>query len=126
MKLLFDQNVSRRLVGMFSVEHPESKHVTEVGLDTATDEEIWSYAGDHGFVIVSKDSDFRQLAFLHGPPPKAIWVRLGNASTIEIYERPGSRRTRRGLSRPIERTKWRMPVTENLPTQEDSQPDAQC
>lgn len=86
MKLLFDQNLSRRLVGMFSIEHPESKHVTEVGLDTATDEEIWSYAGDHGFVIVSKDSDFRQLAFLHGPPPKAIWVRLGNASTIEIYE----------------------------------------
>ena len=36
-------------------------------------------------MIVSKDSDFRQLAFLHGPPPKAIWVRLGSASTIEIY-----------------------------------------
>ena len=85
MKLLFDQNLSRRLVGMFSIEHPESKHVTEVGLDTATDEQIWSYAGQHDFVIVSKDSDFRQLAFLHGPPPKAIWIRLGNASTIEIY-----------------------------------------
>ena len=69
---------------MFSVEHPESKHVTEVGLHTATDAEIWSYAGEHGFVIVSKDSDFRQLAFLHGPPPTAIWARLGNASTIEI------------------------------------------
>jgi len=35
-------------------------------------------------VIVSKDSDFRQLAFLRGPPPKAIWVRLGNASTRDI------------------------------------------
>ena len=34
---------------------------------------------------MSKDSDFRQLAFLHGPPPKAIWVRLGNATTIEIF-----------------------------------------
>lgn len=86
MKLLFDQNVSRRLVAMFSIEYPESRHVTEVGLDTATDAEIWSYAGEHDFVIVSKDSDFRQLAFLHGPPPKAIWVRLGNATTIEIYD----------------------------------------
>ena len=36
-------------------------------------------------MIVSKDSDFRQLAFLHGPPPKVIWVRVGSASTIEIY-----------------------------------------
>jgi predicted nuclease of predicted toxin-antitoxin system len=86
VKLLFDQNLSRRLVGMFTVEYPDSKHVTEGGLDTATDAEIWSYAREHDFVIVSKDSDFRQLAFLHGPPPKAIWVRLGNASTIEIYE----------------------------------------
>jgi predicted nuclease of predicted toxin-antitoxin system len=86
VNLLFDQNLSRRLVGMFTVEYPESKHVTEVGLDTATDAEIWSYAREHDFVIVSKDSDFRQLAFLHGPPPKAIWVRLGNDSTIEIYE----------------------------------------
>jgi predicted nuclease of predicted toxin-antitoxin system len=40
VKLLFDQNLSRRLVGMFTVEYPESKHVTEVGLDTATDAEI--------------------------------------------------------------------------------------
>jgi len=86
VKLLFDQNLSLRLVGMFSIEHADSRHVTDVGLDTATDAEIWAYAGEHGFVIVSKDSDFRQLAFLHGPPPKAIWVRLGNASTIEIFD----------------------------------------
>jgi predicted nuclease of predicted toxin-antitoxin system len=85
VRLLFDQNLSRHLVGMFSLEYPDSRHVTEVGLDTATDAEIWAYAGEHGFVIVSKDSDFRQLAFLHGPPPKAIWVRMGSASTIEIY-----------------------------------------
>ena len=70
---------------MFSVEFPESRHVTDVGLDTSTDAEIWAYAGEHGFVTVSKDSDFRQLAFLHGPPPKAIWVRVGSASTVEIY-----------------------------------------
>jgi len=70
VRFLFDQNLSRHLVGMFSVEYPDSRHVTEVGLDAATDAEIWAYAGEHGFVIVSKDSDFRQLAFLHGPPPR--------------------------------------------------------
>jgi predicted nuclease of predicted toxin-antitoxin system len=85
VKLLFDQNVSRHLVGMFALEYPGSRHVTDVGLDTATDAEIWAYAGEHDFIIVSKDSDFRQLAFLHGPPPKAIWVRPGSVSTIEIY-----------------------------------------
>ncbi|MDE0492863.1 MAG: hypothetical protein F4Z00_08095 [Acidimicrobiaceae bacterium] len=84
MRLLFDQNLSRRLVVMLAVEYPGSRHVAELGLDTATDRAIWDYAGEHGFMIVSKDSDFRQLAFLLGPPPKAIWVRVGNVSTLDI------------------------------------------
>lgn len=74
MRLLFDQNLSRRLVRELASLFPESTHVTAVGLDTATDREIWAYAGEYGFLIVSKDSDFRQVAFLLGPPPKAVWL----------------------------------------------------
>ena len=84
MKLLFDQNLSLRLVGMLADEYPDSRHVVDFGLHTATDRAIWDFAGEHDFVIVSKDSDFRQLAFLLGPPPKAIWLRVGNASTLDI------------------------------------------
>lgn len=79
MRLLFDQNLSRHLLRRLAIEYPDSRHVTAVGLDTATDAEIWAWAGEHAYVIVSKDSDFRQLAFLHGPPPKAVWLRMGNA-----------------------------------------------
>ncbi len=50
------------------------------------DREIWDYAGEHGYLIVSKDSDFRQLAFLLGPPPKAVWLRVSNRSTAAIAE----------------------------------------
>ncbi len=49
-------------------EYPESVHVAEIGLGTATDREIWEYAGERDDVIVSEDSDFRQLALLFGPP----------------------------------------------------------
>jgi predicted nuclease of predicted toxin-antitoxin system len=84
VKLLFDQNLSRYLVHQLAVEFPDSQHVIELGLDLASDRAIWEYAGEHGFVIVSKDSDFRQLAFMHGPPPKAIWLKFGNASTRDI------------------------------------------
>lgn len=84
MRLLFDQNLSRHLVRRLSEDFPDSQHVTAVGLDTATDEEVWRWTGEHDYVIVSKDSDFRQLAFLHGPPPKVVWLRLGNVSTTEI------------------------------------------
>ena len=86
MKLLFDQNLSRRLVSRLASEFPESEHVAEAGLDQATDDEIWVHAGAEGFVVVSKDADFRQLAFLHGPPPKVVWLRVGNVSTDAIHE----------------------------------------
>jgi predicted nuclease of predicted toxin-antitoxin system len=84
VRLLFDQNLSRTLVGDLRDVFPESRHVTALDLDMATDREIWDYAGEHGYLIVSKDSDFRQLAFLHGPPPKVVWLRLGNASTATV------------------------------------------
>ncbi len=48
------------------------------------DEAVWGYARDNGFVIVSKDSDFHQLSFLFGHPPKVIWIRRGNCSTAAV------------------------------------------
>lgn len=84
MKLLFDQNLSRFLVERVGSEFKGSLHVIQLGLDQATDREIWDWAGEHGFTIVSKDSDFRDLAASLVPPPKAIWLRVGNASTTEI------------------------------------------
>jgi predicted nuclease of predicted toxin-antitoxin system len=84
MRLLFDQSLSPRLVGILAGLYPGSIHVRDVGLQSADDEAVWAYAGAHGFVIVSKDSDFRQRSFLFGHPPKVIWIRLGNCSTSEI------------------------------------------
>ena len=81
MKLLFDQNLSRTLVDALREVIPDCQHVIALGLDTATDREIWECARENDYVIVSKDSDSRQLAFLHGPPPKIVWLRVGNAST---------------------------------------------
>jgi predicted nuclease of predicted toxin-antitoxin system len=81
VKLLLDQNLSRVLIRRLTEEFPQSVHVAEIGLDTATDREIWEYAGERGYVIVSKDSDFRQLALLFGPPPHVVWLSVGNVST---------------------------------------------
>jgi predicted nuclease of predicted toxin-antitoxin system len=56
VKLLFDQNLSRRLVQAFSIEFPGSTHVLHVGLERASD----------------------------GHPPKVVWIRRGNCSTATI------------------------------------------
>jgi predicted nuclease of predicted toxin-antitoxin system len=57
-----------------------------VGLIGAPDRTVWEYAQEHGFVIVSKDEDFQRLSILHGPPPKVIWIRVGNCSTDDIMQ----------------------------------------
>lgn len=84
MKLLFDQNISPRLVQRLAAEYPDSAHVSMCGLDQASDNEVWDYARDHGFVIVTKDADFSDLSVLLGFPPKVVWLRLRNCPTSDI------------------------------------------
>jgi predicted nuclease of predicted toxin-antitoxin system len=64
--------------------YPRSIHVGDVGLFGASDLAIWQHAREKGLILVSKDEDFHQLSVLHGPPPKVIWVRLGNCSTEHV------------------------------------------
>lgn len=86
MKLLFDQNLSFKLVASISIVFPDSKHVKDFGLIRAQDADVWSFAQKNDFAIVSKDADFVNLAFLRGQPPKLIYVRTGNSSTERISE----------------------------------------
>lgn len=84
LRLLFDQNLSHRLVGLLASEYPESIHVRDVGLGAAEDQLVWAYAAEKRLTIVSKDSDFQQRALLFGHPPKVIWLRLGNCTTAAV------------------------------------------
>jgi predicted nuclease of predicted toxin-antitoxin system len=84
VKLLFDENLSPRLVERLADVYPESQHVSGVELGAALDSAVWEYAKAHGFAIVSKDSDFAERSVLESGPPKVIWIRLGNCSTSEI------------------------------------------
>ncbi len=85
MKLLFDQNISHRLVDLLAPVFPGCSHVRHCALDSADDETVWAFARENNFMIVSKDSDFLQHCFLRGFPPKVIWIRLGNCSTDDIH-----------------------------------------
>lgn len=82
--LLLDENLSPRLVTSIALDYPGSCHVDTVGLHGRPDFEVWIHAKERGFVLVSKDNDFRQLSFLHGAPPKVVWLRIGNAPTSSV------------------------------------------
>ena len=84
MKLLFDQNISHRVVLRLQDRYPEIKHVRDFNLQFATDRHIWSFAKENGYALVTFDSDFNDLATLYGHPPKIIWLRFGNTLTQEL------------------------------------------
>jgi len=84
VKLLLDENLSPRLVELLAEDFPDSTHIERLRMRGAADAAIWDYAREQGFTIVSKDNDFRQYAFLHGPPPKVVWLSVGNAGTTAI------------------------------------------
>jgi predicted nuclease of predicted toxin-antitoxin system len=84
MKLLFDQNLSHRLVALLAAEFPGSQHVRDAALASASDPAVWAYAAAQGLAIVSKDKDFQHRALLLGHPPKVVWLRLGNCPTAAV------------------------------------------
>ena len=84
MKLLFDENLSHKLVGALADLFPDSEHVRNVGLKSGDDRLVWEYAAKHDLIIVSKYSDFYQRSLLFGYPPKVVWIRRGNCSTADI------------------------------------------
>jgi predicted nuclease of predicted toxin-antitoxin system len=75
VKLLLDENLSRKLIARLAELYPGSVHVSGVDLLASPDREVWNFAGREGFVIVSADSDFYELATSLGPPPKVVWLR---------------------------------------------------
>lgn len=84
MKLLFDENLSPRLVDALIRDFPDSVHVHAIGYGGASDSEVWSYARVGNFIIVTKDVDFSDRSTLYGHPPKIIWIRMGNSTTDRI------------------------------------------
>jgi predicted nuclease of predicted toxin-antitoxin system len=75
VKLLFDENLSRRLIARLAELYPGSAHVADFDLLERPDREIWDFAQTNGFAIVTTDADFYELAAALGPPPKVIWLR---------------------------------------------------
>jgi predicted nuclease of predicted toxin-antitoxin system len=85
MKLLIDSNLSWRLVKLLESDFPECLHVNRTGLNQPpTDRQIFDFAKQHSYTIVSCDDDFHHLSLQLGFPPKIILVKTGNLSTMNI------------------------------------------
>ena len=93
MRLLFDQNLSHKLVNRLADVFPDSLHVRDIGMKSANDPTIAKFALAEGLTIVSKDADFLALRFVLGERVRMVWVRLGNGSTDQVEQALRQRRT---------------------------------
>jgi predicted nuclease of predicted toxin-antitoxin system len=84
VKLLLDENLSRRLVPALQGRFPGSSQVILLGLERGTDAQLCDHAAQHGFVICTKDDDFRRLVAARGYRPRLVHLALGNVSNDAV------------------------------------------
>jgi predicted nuclease of predicted toxin-antitoxin system len=78
--LLLDENLSERLLPFLLDRFPGSQHIRQHGLGGASDQDIWMFALENNFMLVTKDEDFIRLSISLGHPPKVVCTAIGNAS----------------------------------------------
>jgi predicted nuclease of predicted toxin-antitoxin system len=85
IKLLLDANLSYRLVKKIEDKYTDCIHVTNTNLDTlAKDIDIWNWAKNNQYTIVTNDEDFENFLNYLQFPPKIILLKTGNQATSYI------------------------------------------
>ena len=84
MKLLLDENISRRIVPALQDRFPGSSQVALLGLERASDAQLCDFAADQGFMLCSKDDHFQRLVTSRGYRPKLIRLAIGNATNDRV------------------------------------------
>ena len=84
MKLLFDENLPPRAARGVASAFPESIHVNTLKFNRTDDRVLFAYAAEHGYVMVTRDKDFKRLSLELGSPPKVVLVAVGNAQIAQV------------------------------------------
>ncbi|MDR3020335.1 MAG: DUF5615 family PIN-like protein [Treponema sp.] len=85
MKLLLDANISWRLSPFLAEHFCECIHVNKTELTIpAKDTDIWKFAKEHGYTILTQDTDFLNFLETKGYPPKVILIKTGNINRKQM------------------------------------------
>jgi predicted nuclease of predicted toxin-antitoxin system len=81
-RLLIDENLPYSLGARLGVDYIHASQIA----DQASDSLLWQQARAKDWVVLTRDTDFFDRLLLYGPPPKVIWVRLGNVRKNELLK----------------------------------------
>lgn len=85
MKIIVDENLPRRLCGWLDARGYSATHVRDIGLAGVSDAAVWAHALLQGAAIVSRDSDFIDIA-RRERQECAVRLTVGNCSTEKLLE----------------------------------------
>lgn len=86
MKFLCDVHISYKLVRFLKTRGIEAIHVNDLPDKWfSKDDFISSFADAGGFVVISKDADFKNSHFVEGTPARLIRISLGNISNQTLF-----------------------------------------
>jgi predicted nuclease of predicted toxin-antitoxin system len=91
VKLLLDENLPPSLTRAAD-DFPASSHVLYLGFGQSSDADIYRFAGENAFAIVTRDDDFEFLSQQFGAPPKVVLLKTGNTTVAALrafFERHG-------------------------------------
>ena len=86
MRFLVDAQLPPALARFLASLGEEAIHVLDAGLLEADDGEIWTFALENDWVIITKDDDFQFRASVSKQHPRIVWVRVGNCSKRKLLE----------------------------------------
>ena len=85
MKFLIDNQLPGALASWFVTKGADAVHVVEMGLDRATDRQVWDQAIAESRIVVSKDEDFFHLANRPSDRGRLLWIRIGNCRSTALF-----------------------------------------
>ena len=86
IRLLLDENLAESLVRHLAGTYAEVLHVRGLGHGGAADAAVWELAKRHDAILVSRDEDFRAMSVMYGPPPKVVWLNIGNPRSAVVAQ----------------------------------------
>ncbi len=86
MKFLIDAQLPPVLAHFICSCGHDADHIDDIGMQGASDRDIWDLAERSKAVIISKDEDFVTLRTLHPDGPALVWIRTGNVRKKQLLE----------------------------------------
>jgi predicted nuclease of predicted toxin-antitoxin system len=87
MNFLVDQNLPVVLADWIRANGHSADHVRTLGLANGSDHEIAAIAVRTSAIVITRDADFARLTLGPATSPRVVWVRIGNTTNPDLFER---------------------------------------